>query len=108
MSLTKEIELLSLFIDLEAELRTQQLWRTSPLLASAYLSHEPFCFDTMTFTEWLQFVFLPKIRDIIDKQQTLPDKCSIAPMAEEYFKDASEDGTRIIQLLARIDALLTN
>lgn len=96
---------LHLLLDaVEAELRALQEWRTTPPSADALASTAPFCVDTLTLPEWLQFVFLPRMRWLLDMAQPLPGQCGIAPMAEEYFRHNSQ---RLAELLQQIDQTLS-
>src|SRR6187431_39711 len=72
-------------IDIEKELRELQLWDDEMISEAALASEQPFAIDTMTFPQWLQFIFLPRIHFMIEQQMQLPGNCGIAPMAEQYF-----------------------
>ncbi|MFA7555553.1 MAG: YqcC family protein [Spongiibacteraceae bacterium] len=82
----RQVEVASLLIDIEAELRRLDLWQAESPSARALASTEPFCIDTLTFPQWLQFVFLRRMTVLLEQAQVLPDRCSIAPMADEFFK----------------------
>jgi uncharacterized protein YqcC (DUF446 family) len=96
----------SLLIDIEQELRVMGLWEAEMPSAEALSSIEPFAIDTLTFPQWLQFIFIPKMFFLID-QQSLPANCSIAPMAEEVFAQ-SNHAVGLIAHLRAIDNLLSN
>jgi len=116
-------QLANLLFELEKELREAQLWANQSPAPEALLSTEPFSIDLLTFTEWLQFIFLPKMYATIEASKDLPLSCSIAPMAEQVFsaeeisrgksKNASIEGSTetagkidrrsIIRRLAAID-----
>ncbi|TMO55593.1 hypothetical protein CWC18_20095 [Pseudoalteromonas aurantia] len=64
-----------------------QLWQLTPIEPKKLLSSEPFCCDTLQFEQWLQFVFIPKLQQLLDARSPLPTKVSIAPMAEVHFSD---------------------
>ena len=96
-----------LLIDIESELRRLNLWSQIPPPASALASQQPFCIDTLTLPQWLQFVFLPSIYERLEGDQPLPERCSIAPMAEEYFRDGGLPVDPLIAALKAIDTLLT-
>jgi len=59
---SKTVQVEALLIDLECELRKLMLWREDRPDAAALNSTQPFCLDTLVFNEWLQFVFIEKIR----------------------------------------------
>ena len=105
--MTKTVELSSLLIDLEAQLRQLGLWQAESPPAEALASVEPFCIDTLSFPQWLQFIFLARIYSMISQQQPLPASCSIAPMAVEYFKGTEINAAALIAVLEQIDSLLS-
>ena len=82
-------EIAEVLIDIEAQLRQLGLWDKIPPSTEALASTEPFCVDTLTLPQWLQFIFLPTIYRLLEEEQPLPGRCSIAPMAEEYFRGMS-------------------
>ena len=41
---------------------------------AALASTEPFCVDTLRFSEWLQWVYIPKMRAYIASQGALPER----------------------------------
>ncbi|RZM81661.1 hypothetical protein C3B51_07950 [Pseudoalteromonas rubra] len=71
--------------ELERTLREAELWQTEPVPAQALLSVQPFCCDTLRFEQWLQFVFVVKMRALIHSGAALPANMAIAPMAEVSF-----------------------
>ena len=96
--------------DLEAELVIKQQWATQDMTPKDLVSTEPFAIDKMSFSQWLQFVFLPRMQQMVEAQSPLPDNCSIAPMAEEFFKQQAADkkqSAAMIKYLAAIDQLIS-
>lgn len=102
----KAIELLSVLIDVEYELRRLQLWEETPPAPEALQSVEPFAVDTLTFVQWIQFIFIPKLRTMVEAGYSLPAVSGIAPMAEQYFAGLSVDAITFIKHLDRVDLLL--
>lgn len=96
-----------LLIDIEKELRELRLWDSEMISEEALASEQPFAVDTMTFPQWLQFIFLPRMYFIIEQQLQLPGNCGISPMAEEYFSVLNLPSLPLIEHLQKIDALLT-
>lgn len=97
----------ALLMDVEVECRRLQLWELDPPTPEALASTEPFCLDTLTFSQWLQFVFLVRMSRLIDHRATLPVSCQVAPMAEEYFDRLALDAHTLIARLRDIDELLS-
>ena len=94
-------------MDIEKELRELQLWDDEMISEEALASEQPFAIDTMTFPQWLQFIFLPRMYFMVEQQIQLPGNCGIAPMAEQYFSVLGLPSTALIKYLKNIDQLLT-
>ncbi|QPG05011.1 YqcC family protein [Salinimonas marina] len=71
---------------IERYLKTHQLWSTDTPEPAALASTKPFAVDTLTFEQWLQFLFLPKARQYALQHGCLPPGMSIAPMAKEVYQ----------------------
>lgn len=100
-------QLTALLCDLERELRLQGRWHPGEPPAAALSSTEPFAIDVLDFDQWLQWILLPRMHDLLLRQLPLPDNCAMQPMAEEFFAVDDPHGRRIVDLLAAIDKLLT-
>lgn len=99
----------------EQHLRDLDVWSESAPSAEALASDQPFAIDTLEFVEWLQFIFLPRMQNMVQSGAPLPATCGVAPMAEEYFKgrpivrqQSDEANTeQLIAALTAIDRLLS-
>ena len=95
-------------IDLEAALRQLNLWSDEPPSQEALSSEQPFAMDSLEFEEWLQFIFLPTIYEVLDSGSALPERCAIAPMAEETVGKRALPTDPLISTLRELDQLITN
>ena len=93
--------------ELEHTLKTLNLWQADTPNEAALASQQPFCIDTLSFPQWLQFVFLPRMGALVDAKLALPGACGIAPMAEEAVKPLALDARALIAQLEHIDRILT-
>ena len=100
-------EVAEVLIDIEAQLRQLGQWDKIPPSTEALASSQPFCVDTLTLPQWLQFVFLPTIYQMLEEGQPLPQRCGIAPMAEEFYRDSGLAVGSLVDALLRIDELLS-
>lgn len=107
MTDTRYTPLGSLLIDIECELRRGGFWQTETPPAHALTSTEPFAVDTLDFHQWLQFIFLPRMRELIDAHQTLPEQCNITAMAEVVWADETRAIT-VINALRQFDETINN
>lgn len=103
----QHIAIAELLIDLEAEMRQKSLWSEKVPSEEALSSTEPFCVDTLTFVEWLQFVFVMRMKIIAEEGMSLPRKSDIVPMAEEHFRGTAHPPLRLFELLGEIDQILS-
>lgn len=100
-------ELSQLLTALEAELRAQGRWDEHRPAEAALQSTQPFAFDTLSFDQWLQWILIPRMHELLLLQMPLPSSCAIAPMAEESYGQDDPGGARIVLIIADIDLLLT-
>ncbi|MGI3131768.1 YqcC family protein [Halopseudomonas pachastrellae] len=89
--------------DLEAELRRWGLWSVEPPLAEQLASQAPFCADTLAFEQWLQWVFIPQINQLLATGASLPGPCALRPMGEQAFVHLGRRQTDLLAVLTRID-----
>lgn len=94
-------------IQIEMELRQLDVWESRPPPGQALQSTQPFAIDRLEFTQWLQFVFISRMKVLIETGQPLPEFSGMAPMAEEYFSARQESGQNLIEALAEMDRLLS-
>ena len=100
-------EVAEVLIDIEAQLRQLGQWDKIPPSTEALASSQPFCVDTLTLPQWLQFIFLPTLYQMLEDEQALPERCGIAPMAEEFFRGSGLATDDLVSALLRMDELLS-
>jgi len=93
---------------LVTELQRLALWDSKPPDDQSLASQQPFCHDTLAFHQWLQWVFIPRVRQLIALHAPLPGPCNIAPMAELSYDGAAWDNGLLIDLLRDIDQAITD
>ncbi|MCG7534741.1 YqcC family protein [Pseudoalteromonas sp. OOF1S-7] len=92
--------------ELEHTLREAELWQAEPVPAQALLSVQPFCCDTLRLEQWLQFVFIVKMRALIQSDAALPANMAIAPMAEVSLAQHPQLAV-LLSVLQRLDAAVS-
>ncbi len=90
---------------IEAEMRRIGLWQDMPLKPEQYQFQRAFAGDTMAFPQWLQFIFLPRVRDIIAKHGQFPASSQVAAYAIREFDTYPQDTSRLHQLLYDFDRM---
>ena len=90
---------------IEAEMKKIGFWSDKPLLAEMYNFSQAFAMDTMPFVLWLQFIFIPRVRDIIANQGEFPRSSMVATQAIREF-DGLHEASDLISLLVRFDSFV--
>jgi uncharacterized protein YqcC (DUF446 family) len=91
---------------IERELRLLGWWEAQAPGMHALSSQEPFCVDTLAFEQWLQWVFLPRMKQLIETGTALPSVSGIQPMAEQVYGGQAEKVRALIKLLGEFDQLI--
>jgi uncharacterized protein YqcC (DUF446 family) len=89
--------------EIEAEMQQCGLWQTQPLAPEQLRFTKAFGMDTMSFDQWLQFVFIPKVREAIETN-SFPSSSQVGAQAVREF-DTVPAASRLVTLLAQFDAL---
>ncbi|HUG33825.1 MAG TPA: YqcC family protein [Anaerolineales bacterium] len=88
---------------LEAEMRKIGLWQSVPLQPDQYDFRAAFALDTMTFPQWLQFIFIPNVK-ITAENGKFPSSSQVAAQAVREF-DGMEEASNLVAVLSEFDAL---
>ncbi len=104
--MSQHIQVQQLLMQLQTAMQQDQLWLSEPP-AAAFNSTEPFCIDTMSFVQWLQFVFIARMQALLDAQANLPTNASITPLAEEYFRINGIQAPQVMAALAQLEQCLS-
>ena len=94
-------------LEVETHLRTSGNWDHNRPSEAALGSGEPFCFDTLRFEQWLQWVLLPRMKQILEHRKPLPAKSSIFVYAQEYLRKSDPLANNLLNLIKRFDDLIT-
>ncbi|WP_319535290.1 YqcC family protein [uncultured Vibrio sp.] len=96
--MTTSTKLAELLHQLEAQLHKHQLWQQTMPSPQALQSVEPFALDTLHPHEWLQWIFIVRMRILVESNQPLPRGFSIEP----YFSEAWKQEPQYAELLRTI------
>ena len=94
-------------LEVEASLRTCGKWDQSKPDASDLNSTIPFCMDTLKFEQWLQWIFLPRMKDTIEQTKPLPLQSGIFEYAEECLHKDDPSTNALLKQLKRFDDLIS-
>lgn len=90
---------------IESVMHDLELYASARPDDSAFESSAPFCYDTMSFLEWLQWVMFPKTLELIARGMPLPTVCEIHPLAEDEFKLLEQDTDVLLEEILKLDQL---
>ncbi len=99
-------EVADLILAIEAEMRRLDLWEEAVPPPEALASQMPFSYDTLEFTQWLQWMFIPRIKQLLEAGDELPCRSEIHPLAEHTFKGMSINAPGLLYLIKRFDDIL--
>ncbi|WP_394238844.1 YqcC family protein [Pseudomonas anguilliseptica] len=88
---------------IERELRLLGWWEMQSPSAQALSSQQPFCVDTLAFEQWLQWIFLPRMKQMLEAGVALPSVSGIQPMAEQVYGGQAKKARELIKLLGEFD-----
>jgi uncharacterized protein YqcC (DUF446 family) len=70
-------------------------------------SPEPFSVDTLSFEQWLQWIFLPRMKQIIENGLALPNASGILAMAEMVYAGRQGQAYELMVSLKQFDVLIS-
>lgn len=88
---------------IEAEMRRVGMWQEKSLRPEQLNFKKAFAMDTMAFSQWLQFIFIPRVREAI-AANSFPKSSSVGAQAVREF-DGHPNADRLVTLLSEFDAL---
>jgi len=97
----------NVLLQIESELRLAALWEQDSPPTAALASTIPFCFDTLEFHQWLQWVFLPRMREVVEGTRPWPLSSDIFPIAEHSFVGKGLDAAHLLERIKAFDAAVT-
>ena len=104
MESTKLQEDVSRYLEqIEAEMRHIGMWQAEPLSPEQLKFTKAFAMDTMAFSQWLQFIFLPRVRQAVAANR-FPKGSSVGAQAVREF-DGQPEAEHLLTLLSEFDAL---
>src|SRR6185436_10956061 len=98
-------QVLKRLLEIEAEMKKIGLWQEAPLPAEAYEFRQAFAMDTMAFSQWIQFVFIPRVKQIVAEKGEFPKDSMVAAQAVREFDGAPLDTSNLLTLLSEFDEL---
>ena len=79
-------------------------WQSEPPPPEAFEFRAAFAMDTMAFSQWLQFVFIPRVRSLLENGGQWPPSSHVGAQAVREF-DGVNEASDLVSLLSEFDAL---
>ncbi len=92
---------------IEAELKRLGGWQAEPLPREAFQNMGAFGSNTMSFPQWLQFVLLERVKEIVAEQGDFPAESQVGVYAMGEFEGAP-DVIQLQNLLNEFDSLFSD
>lgn len=94
---------------LEDELKALELWGGSEgrPSAEALASPNPFGIDSIEFHEWLEYILIERLRELLDKELPLPEKMMVHTYAQEFYRGQWGQYRKLIGILQSLDRLIS-
>jgi uncharacterized protein YqcC (DUF446 family) len=92
--------------EIASELSRLGYWSADPLPDEAYQFQQAFAMDTMTFSQWLQFILIPRVHEILEGNGDFPSRSMVGTQAIREF-DGDESASRLVKLLNEFDSLFS-
>ncbi|MCL7461995.1 YqcC family protein [Pseudomonas sp. NW5] len=91
---------------LEQQLRQLGWWSEAPPAPERLASTAPFCVDTLLFEEWLQWVFIVRMRSLLERGGPLPSSSAMQAMGEQAWAPRGAPVAGLLAALERLDHLI--
>jgi uncharacterized protein YqcC (DUF446 family) len=95
-----------ILLQVEATLRTHGRWEPARPPDQALDSCQPFCIDTLRFEQWLQWIFLPRMKKILENRRPLPARSGIYQYAEHSLQKHDPPTRSLLTLIRHFDELI--
>lgn len=103
--MSREQQVQERLLAIETQLKQAGLWQAVAPNSEAFASTEPFCVDTMTPLQWLQWIFLPRMQALLDAGAPLPTTLAIAPYYEVWLEGEIPERAQLLHRLNAFDQL---
>lgn len=90
--------------EIEAEMKRINMWDNTPLPLEKFNFTQAFGMDTMAFSQWIQFILIPRVRQILETKGEFPNGSMVAVQAMREF-DGYDEAGKLLSLLREFDEL---
>jgi uncharacterized protein YqcC (DUF446 family) len=91
--------------EIENEMKRIGYWQSDPLRPEQYEFRSAFAMDTMAFSQWLQFIFIPRVKNMLETGEKFPPDSQNGAQAVREF-DGDDRAQGIVTLLSDFDEII--
>jgi uncharacterized protein YqcC (DUF446 family) len=88
--------------EIELEMKREHVWQEAPPAPDKFIDMGPFGRNTMAFEQWLQFVFLPAVKEALSGEREPPKTSQVHIHAVKAF-DGQSEAAPLVRLLCDFD-----
>ena len=92
--------------EIEAELRRLGWWQVDPPSEDAVLAGGAFGLRSVAFPQWLQVIFVKRLRQVAAGEMDMPQSSEVSTMAYREFDGYSQDVDHLMDLLYEVDRIV--
>ncbi|MGA2710929.1 MAG: YqcC family protein [Steroidobacteraceae bacterium] len=87
---------------IELELKRLHRWQDAPLTPDKFIDMGAFGANKMAYEQWLQFVFIPAVKEALAGQRAAPARSEVGIRAVKCF-DGDSNASHLADLLCEFD-----
>jgi len=91
--------------EIESEMKRIGYWQSYPLQPGQYGFCSAFAMDTMAFSQWLQFIFIPRVKNMLETGEKFPPDSQNGAQAVREF-DGDDRAQGLVALLSEFDEII--
>jgi uncharacterized protein YqcC (DUF446 family) len=91
--------------EIEHEMKRIGYWQSDPLRPEQYEFRSAFAMDTMAFSQWLQFIFIPRAKNMLETGEKFPPDSQNGAQAVREF-DGDDRAQGLVALLSEFDEII--
>jgi uncharacterized protein YqcC (DUF446 family) len=91
--------------EIEQEMKRIGYWQSEPLRPEQYEFRSAFAMDTMAFSQWLQFIFIPRVKNMVETGEKFPPDSQNGAQAVREF-DGDDRAQELVDLLSEFDEII--
>jgi uncharacterized protein YqcC (DUF446 family) len=91
--------------EIEHEMKRIGYWQSDPLRPEQYQFRMAFAMDTLAFSQWLQFIFIPRVKSMLETGEKFPRDSQNGAQAVREF-DGDDVAQGLVALISEFDEII--